>query len=106
MIRKGIESCGVRQILSDEIDKDESKPIFLLGDLNDNDTAVTNQLIIGEENPFATFYHRSKNRKWEHVFQNCKNVQARKCIENLHYTYITGITEDLIIFLSAIIFLN
>ncbi|SFN03903.1 endonuclease/exonuclease/phosphatase family protein [Nitrosomonas communis] len=87
LIRRGIESCGIRQILSDEIDKDETKPIFILGDLNDNDTAVTNQAIIGDE-PFRNLPPQVKIKKWKHVFQNCKDVQVRKSIENFHYTYI------------------
>ena len=87
LIRRGIEACGIRQILSDEINKDESKPIFILGDLNDNDTAVTNQSILGED-PFRTLPPDEKIKRWKHVFQNCKDVQARKSIENFHYTYI------------------
>ncbi|QHT65349.1 endonuclease/exonuclease/phosphatase family protein [Rhodocytophaga rosea] len=87
LIRRAIESCGVRQILSDEINKEEAKPIFILGDLNDNDTAVTNQAIIGEE-PFRNLPPEEKVKRWKHVFQNCKDVQARKSIENFHYTYI------------------
>lgn len=87
LIRRGIESCGVRQILSDEINKDEAKPIFILGDLNDNDTAVTNQAILGEE-PFRNLPLEIKIKKWKHVFQNCKDIQARKSIENYYYTYI------------------
>lgn len=87
LIRRAIESCGIRHILSDEINKDETKPIFILGDLNDNDTAVTNQAIIGEE-PFRNLPSEEKIKRWKHVFQNCKDVQARKSIENFHYTYI------------------
>ncbi|MDV6345248.1 endonuclease/exonuclease/phosphatase family protein [Nitrosomonas sp. Is37] len=87
LIRRGIESCGIRQILSDEINKDEAKPIFILGDLNDNDTAVTNQAILGEE-PFRSLPLEIKIKKWKHVFQNCKDIQARKSIENFYYTYI------------------
>jgi hypothetical protein len=87
LIRRAIESCGVRQILSDEIDQDETKPIFILGDLNDNDTAVTNQAIIGED-PFHKLPREERVKRWQHVFQNCKDIQARKSIENFHYTYI------------------
>ena len=87
LIRRAIESCGVRQILSDEINSDDKKSIFVLGDLNDNDTAVTNQAILGEE-PFRKLPREEKLKKWKHVFQNCKDVQARKSIENFYYTYI------------------
>jgi predicted extracellular nuclease len=87
LIRRAIESCGVRQILSDEINKDEKKPIFILGDLNDNDTAVTSQAIIGED-PFHKLPIEERVKRWKHVFQNCRDIQARKSIENFHYTYI------------------
>jgi predicted extracellular nuclease len=87
LIRRGIESVGIREILSQQITKDETKPIVILGDLNDNDTAVTSQAILGE----APFHHlpvEEKINRWKHVFQNSKDVQARKSIENYHYTYI------------------
>ncbi|QHT70622.1 endonuclease/exonuclease/phosphatase family protein [Rhodocytophaga rosea] len=87
LIRRGIESAGIRQILSDEIAKNESKPIIILGDLNDNDTAVTSQAILGEP-PFHQLPVEEKINRWKHVFQNSKDVQARKSIENYHYTYI------------------
>lgn len=87
LIRRGIEACGIRQILSDEIMKDETKPIFILGDLNDNDSAVTNQAILGED-PYRNLSPEEKAKRWKHVFQNCKDVQARKSIENFHYSYI------------------
>lgn len=87
LIRRGIEACGIRQILSEEIDKDEAKPIFILGDLNDNDTAVTSQAILGEE-PFRNLAPEEKIKRWRHVFQNCRDVQARKSIGNCQYTYI------------------
>lgn len=87
LIRRSIESCGVRQILSEEINKDEAKPIFILGDLNDNDTAVTSQVILGEE-PFRKLLPEERIKRWKHVFQNCRDIQARKSIENYQYTYI------------------
>jgi len=87
LIRRGIEASGIRQILSGEIIKDETKPIFILGDLNDNDSAVTNQAILGEE-PYRNLSPEEKAKRWKHVFQNCKDVQARKSIENFHYSYI------------------
>jgi acyl carrier protein len=87
LIRRGIESCGIRHFLTDEISKDENKPIFIMGDMNDNDTAVTNQAIIGED-PYLNLPPDEKVKRWKHVFQNCKDVQARKSIENFHYSYI------------------
>jgi len=87
LIRRGIEACGIRQILSEKIVEDGNRPIFILGDLNDNDTAVTNQAIIGEE-PYRSLPFEEKIQRWKQVFQNCKDVQARKSIENFYYTYI------------------
>lgn len=87
LIRRGVESCGIRHFLTDEINKDESKPIFIMGDMNDNDTAVTNQAIIGED-PYRNLPPDEKVKRWKQVFQNCKDVQARKSIENFHYSYI------------------
>jgi predicted extracellular nuclease len=87
LIRRGIESAAIRGILSAEITKVESRPIIILGDLNDQDTAVTSQAILGEP-PFHRLPVEEKINRWKHVFQNSKDVQARKSIENYHYTYI------------------
>lgn len=87
LIRRGIEACGVRQLITDEIDLNEHNPIFVLGDLNDNDTAVTNQAILGDE-PYFNLPLEQKIKKWKYVLQNSKDIQARKSIENFHYTYI------------------
>lgn len=87
LIRRGIESAAIRQILSAEITKDESRPLIILGDLNDQDTAVTSQAILGEP-PFHRLPVEEKIDRWKHVLQNSKDVQARKSIENYHYTYI------------------
>jgi len=87
MIRRGIESCGVRQILSEEINKNQLRPVLIVGDLNDNDTAVTSQAIIGDP-PFHKLSPQEKNNRWKQVFQNSKDIQARKSIENFHFTYI------------------
>jgi hypothetical protein len=87
LIRRGVESCGIRHFLTDEINNNENKPIFIMGDLNDNDTAVTNQAIIGEV-PARNLTPENKVKSWKQVFQNCKDVQARKSIENFHYSYI------------------
>jgi predicted extracellular nuclease len=87
LIRRGIESAGVRQLLSQEIDQDETRPIILLGDLNDHDTSVTNQSILGEP-PYRNLPVELKIDRWRYVFQNSKDVQARKSLENYYYTYI------------------
>ena len=87
LIRRGIEACGVRQLLSDQVTTAENKPVIILGDLNDNDNAVTSQAILGEP-PFHQLPIDERITRWKHVFQNSKDVQARKIIENFHYTYI------------------
>lgn len=87
LIRRGVESCGIRHFLSEEINNNETKPIFIMGDLNDSDTSVTNQAIIGED-PYRNLPPEEKIKRWKQVFQNCKDVQARKSIENYHFTYI------------------
>jgi len=87
LIRRGIEAVGVRHILSDCIVKREGVPIVVLGDLNDNDTAVTSQAILGDE-PARKLPPEIKGERWKHVFQNCRDIQARKSIENFFYSYI------------------
>lgn len=87
LIRRAIEACGLRDILSTSIIANPAQPVILMGDLNDSDSAVTNQVILGEP-PFRALDIDQKRSKWQHVFINTKDVQARKSIENYHYTYI------------------
>ena len=87
LIRRGIEACGVRQLLSDMLARDEAMPICVLGDLNDSDSAVTSSVILGEE-PHRSLSQEEKLLRWKQVLQNCRDVQARKSLENFHYTYI------------------
>ncbi|SFU98741.1 endonuclease/exonuclease/phosphatase family protein [Pseudoduganella namucuonensis] len=87
LIRRAVEACGVRKLISEELDKDDGTPLCVLGDMNDNDTSVTSQAIIGEE-PFRNLPPAEKEKRWRHVLQNCRDVQARKSIENFQYSYI------------------
>ncbi|WP_028980129.1 endonuclease/exonuclease/phosphatase family protein [Sporocytophaga myxococcoides] len=87
LIRRGIEAAGIRHLVSDEIARDCNKPLVVLGDLNDDDTSVTNQAIIGEP-PFRKLKPEEKIKLWQQVLQNVIDVQARKSIDNFHYTYI------------------
>jgi predicted extracellular nuclease len=95
LIRRGIEAAGVRQLVSDQIYLDNNNPLIVLGDLNDSDTSVTNQAIIGEP-PYRNLKPEEKIKLWQHVLQNVIDVQARKSIDNFHYTYIhNGHNESL-----------
>lgn len=87
LIRRSVECCGVREILSNTLAAEPATPIILVGDLNDNDTAVTNQAILGEP-PYQSLPLDVKIARWAEVFQNSKDIQARKSIENFNYSYI------------------
>ncbi|MEI6950132.1 endonuclease/exonuclease/phosphatase family protein [Paraflavisolibacter sp. H34] len=87
LVRRGIEAAGIRALLSQEIDTDGQRPVVIIGDLNDNDTAVTSQSILGAP-PFHKLPPEEKARRWKYVFQNCRDIQARKSLEHYHYTYI------------------
>ena len=87
LIRRGVEAAGVRQLLSEMMARDEAMPICVIGDLNDSDSAVTSSVILGEE-PRRGLPQEEKTRRWKQVLQNCRDVQARKSLENFHYTYI------------------
>jgi predicted extracellular nuclease len=87
LIRRGIEAAGVRAISSQHLEDRPNTPLFILGDLNDSDTAVTNQVMLGEP-PFHRFSPEEKTRRWKYVLQNSRDVQARRSMENYYYTYI------------------
>jgi endonuclease/exonuclease/phosphatase family metal-dependent hydrolase len=87
LIRRGIEACGIRLLLSEALTPETAQPLIMLGDLNDNDTAVTNQVMLGEP-PARKLCQEEKTLRWRQVLENCKDLQARRSIENFHYTYI------------------
>lgn len=87
LIRRGIEAAGVRAVISQHIDERPQTPLFVLGDLNDSDTAVTNQIMLGEP-PFQRLALEDKLQRWKYVLQNSRDVQARRSIDNFYYTYI------------------
>lgn len=87
LIRRGIESAGVRAIISEHLEERPNTPLFVLGDLNDSDTAVTNQVMLGEP-PFHRLSPEQKIERWKYVLQNSRDVQARRSMENYYYTYI------------------
>jgi predicted extracellular nuclease len=87
LIRRGIEAAGVRQILSELINEHEAQPLIVLGDMNDSDTAVTSEAIIGQE-PYRKLAPEIKIQRWKQVLQSCRDVQARKSMENVVYSYI------------------
>jgi predicted extracellular nuclease len=87
LIRRGVEACGVRQILSDCLQANPEQPVVVLGDLNDADTAVTNQIILGDA-PRHNAPLEEKIEAWKECFQNVRDIQARRSIQDFHYTYI------------------
>ncbi|MCU0425078.1 MAG: endonuclease/exonuclease/phosphatase family protein [Candidatus Kapabacteria bacterium] len=87
LIRRGIEAAGVRAIVSAHLEERPATPLVVMGDLNDSDTAVTNQAMLGEP-PFHRLSPEEKNRRWKYVLQNSRDVQARRSMENYYYTYI------------------
>jgi len=87
LVRRAIESAGIRTLLSQDITHTPTHPIIFLGDLNDADTAVTNQIILGEP-PFYKLPQKQKVERWKYTLQDSANIQARKSLENFHFTYI------------------
>jgi endonuclease/exonuclease/phosphatase family metal-dependent hydrolase len=87
LIRRGIEACGLRKIVSDLLLVDPDTPVVILGDFNDDSYSVTNQLILGEK-PYFTLDKDAKVQRWQGVLQNSRSIQARKSIESHLYSYI------------------
>lgn len=87
LIRRAIEASGVRAIVSQHLEERPDTPVFVMGDLNDSDTAVTNQIMLGEP-PFHRLSPDEKIERWKYVLQNSRDVQARRSMENFYYTYI------------------
>jgi endonuclease/exonuclease/phosphatase family metal-dependent hydrolase len=85
-IRRLMEALALRSIILEEVENNQH-PLIIVGDLNDNDLAVSTQLVSGEP-PFRNMPQDVKQRIWDNVLYHTKAIQARKSYQDFYYTHI------------------
>jgi predicted extracellular nuclease len=86
LIRRAAEATALRSILMETL-QHASRPVILLGDMNDSGQAVTNQILSGEL-PFETLKLEQKKEIWDVILYSVKDIQSRQSHGDFYYTYI------------------
>jgi endonuclease/exonuclease/phosphatase family metal-dependent hydrolase len=86
LLRRAAEATALRAIVLDTLTKTQ-QPVIVLGDLNDNDTSVSTQVITGEP-PFRYLAKAKREKRWAELLQNTKDIQARQSRSDFYYTHI------------------
>ncbi len=86
LIQRAGEAIAVRVILMEFL-KNRNYPVILMGDINDGGQAVTSQILSGEA-PFRYSPFESKQRTWDVLLYNVKDLQARRSFTDYYYTHI------------------
>jgi endonuclease/exonuclease/phosphatase family metal-dependent hydrolase len=77
----------VAGIIDDPQDGRKGEPLIVLGDLNDGLTAVTTQVIAGDEPPF--YWSRAqKQRLWDVLLYSVYDIQEAQSYRDVSYTHI------------------
>lgn len=86
LIRRAAEAIALRFILMDVL-RDRRYPVIVMGDVNDNPTAVTTQLVSGQP-PWEKWPFRKKVPVWDTLLYQVKDIQARLGYGDHYYTHI------------------
>lgn len=86
LIRRAAEATALRCILM-EVLRDRRYPVIVMGDVNDNHTAVTTQILAGQP-PWECWPYRKKAPVWDVLLYQVKDIQARLGYGDHYYTHI------------------
>lgn len=86
LIRRAAEATALRFILMEKL-RDRRYPVIVLGDVNDNHTAVTTELVSGQP-PWESWSYRKKAPIWDTLLYQVKDIQARLGYGDYYYTHI------------------
>ncbi|MCP4440983.1 MAG: endonuclease/exonuclease/phosphatase family protein [Aureispira sp.] len=86
LLLRAAEANALRTILMDSLENRDC-PVVVLGDLNDNNTAVTTQLISGDA-PRRYYPMNVKRKLWDILLYHVKDIQARQSSRDVYYTHI------------------
>jgi endonuclease/exonuclease/phosphatase family metal-dependent hydrolase len=86
LIRRAAEATALRYLLMTVL-KDRTHPVIVMGDVNDNHTAVTTQIVSGQP-PWECWPLRKKFPIWDVLLYQAKDTQARLGYGDHYYTHI------------------
>lgn len=86
LIRRAAEAIALRTMILD-ITRNTNAPVIVLGDLNDDARAVTNDVISGSE-PWRNLRFEEKKRIWDVYLYNVKDVISRRSYQDVYFTHI------------------
>lgn len=86
LIVRAAESLALRHIVA-EVMKESSKPVLLFGDLNDDLSSVTTQMIAGEE-PYRFLSLESKKKLWDTLLYSVHDIEEQESYRDVSYTHI------------------
>lgn len=83
---RGREAVALRLILVEEM-KDNSRPVIVLGDLNDSASSVTTEMITGSF-PRRGLRGVEKKGVWDTLLYNAGQLETLRASRDIHYTHI------------------
>ncbi|MGB3310460.1 MAG: endonuclease/exonuclease/phosphatase family protein [Nodosilinea sp.] len=86
LIRRTAEATALRFLLMEGL-RDRNYPVIVVGDVNDNHTAVTTQIVTGQP-PWECWPYRKKAPVWDVLLYQVKDIQARLGYGDHYYTHI------------------
>ncbi|MDM8527803.1 endonuclease/exonuclease/phosphatase family protein [Anaerolineales bacterium HSG24] len=86
LIVRAAEATALRHLILEAV-QDTSRPVIVLGDVNDSGLAVTSQIVNGLP-PWKTLPIEKKRIKWDVLLYNVKDIQARQSYQDMAYSYI------------------
>jgi predicted extracellular nuclease len=94
LITRAAEAAALRQLLLEEMEGTD-QAIVVMGDFNDDGGAVTSRLITGSP-PWRSLPREQKERIWDVLLYNVKELQARRSYRDVYYTHLhNGFHESL-----------
>lgn len=86
LIMRAAEAHALRHLLVKAM-RGNTVPVVVLGDFNDNASAVTSEMLAGSP-PFRWLSAGKKAMIWDVVLSNVKDLQAQVSYEDVYYTHI------------------
>jgi predicted extracellular nuclease len=94
LITRAAEAAALRQLLLQEM-QGTDQAIVMVGDFNDDGGAVTSRLITGSP-PWRSLSREQKERIWDVLLYNVKDIQDRQSYRDVYYTHLhNGFHESL-----------
>jgi endonuclease/exonuclease/phosphatase family metal-dependent hydrolase len=94
LIVRTAEAVALRYLLLDEL-LGTNQPVMVMGDFNDDGGAVTSRIITGTP-PWRRLPREQKEKIWDVLLYNVKEIQDRRSYRDVYYTHLhNGFHESL-----------